>query len=335
MELYCDHSLRSSAISFDFSFGYCNIYSYCLRGQEIETHFTQLSANPPSARDRLSLPGDHQTPLWILAHPAKDTLPAVELGRACIRYVRTRYSRHYVELGTTFDQYLKGLGRKKRCELRRKMRKFARPDSVSFREYRSPEEIRSFYGPSLMVSRLSFQKRLGHGLPENPEFLTHLMQLAENGAVRAYLLFCDERPAAFMLCYANGGWLTGERCGYDPSLAHLSPGSALIGYILERLFAEQAFRMFDFGPGDSDYKAFFATGSIPCADVYYLPRNLRNLAFVTAHSANVALWRMTTAVLDALRVKDRLKKLARNGWERPRKAYAIKDDTRAPASQTN
>lgn len=335
MELYCNHLLRSAAVTFDFSFGYCNIYPYSLRGQAIETHFTGLSANPPSARDRLSLPGDHQTPLWILAHPAKDNLPTVELGRSCIRYVRTRYSRYYIELSTTFEQYLKDLGRKKRCELRRKMRKFARPGSIFFREYRSPEEIRSFYEPSLMVSRLSFQKRLGHGLPEDPEFLRHLMRLAEQDAVRGYLLFCDERPAAFMLCYVNGAWLTGERCGYDPSLAQLSPGSALIGYMLEHLFAEQAFRMFDFGAGESDYKAFFATGSFPCADVYYFPWNVRNLAFVIAHSTNVALWQLTAAVLDALHVKDWLKKLARNGWERPRKPYAIKNDTCATARQTN
>ena len=197
------------------------------------------------------------------------------------------------------------------------MRKFARVGSTPFREYRSAKEIRAFYDSALTVSRQSFQKRIGHGLPEDPGFLAKLIRLAEQDKVRGYLLFYDDRPAAFNLCYVNGDWLTGELCGYDPSLSHLSPGNALIGSILERLFEEQDFRMLDLGTGDADYKAFFATGSVPCTDVYYFPRTLKNIALVIAHWATAVLWQWTTRMLDALHVKDRLKKLARNGWKKP------------------
>jgi CelD/BcsL family acetyltransferase involved in cellulose biosynthesis len=129
-------------------------------------------------------------------------------------------------------------------------------------------------------------------------------------------LFYGERPAAFALCRANGAWLTGELCGYDSALSQLSPGNTLMAYILERLFAEQRFQRLDFGTGEADYKAFFATGSVPCADVYYFRRSVTNIALVIAHWATAVVWQCTTRILDMLNVRNRLKKLARNGWKR-------------------
>jgi len=255
--------------------------------------------------------------VWILPHPVKETLPTLEFGRSVFRYVPNHYPRYYVELSGSFEQYLQRFSRKRRHELRRKMRKFARKESTFFREYRSPQEMRFFYDSALTVSRRSFQKRIGHGLPEEPAFFANLVSLAEQDKIRGYLLFYDCHPAAFALCHVNGNCLTGELCGYDPSQSHLSPGNALIGYIVERLFEEQQFRMLDLGPGDADYKAFFATGSVPCADVYYFPRSLKNIALVIAHSTTAVLWQWTTRILDALRVRDSLKKLARNGWKKP------------------
>ncbi|MBV9760534.1 MAG: GNAT family N-acetyltransferase [Acidobacteriaceae bacterium] len=196
------------------------------------------------------------------------------------------------------------------------MRKFAGRGGACFREYRSPAEMKEFYESAIIVSRLSFQKRIGHGLPEDRESVAALIRMAEQDCIRGYVLFHEDQPAAFTLCYVNGDWLTGELCGYDPSLSQFSPGNALIGSILERLFEEQRFKMLDLGTGDADYKAFFATGSAPCADMYYFRRTPRNVALVLAHWATTMLWQCTTRILDALQIKYKLKKLARNGWKR-------------------
>lgn len=300
---------------FDFSFGYWRFYTLPMSVQMVTTHFADLPPHPPSARDLVFLPGEGQQPVWIVSHPVKESVPTLEFGPAVIRYVTARYPRYYVQLSGTFEQYLQRLTRKRRGELRRKMRKFAGAGST-LREYRSRAEMSAFYESALTVSRKSFQRRIGHGLPEDPESVARLMRMAEQDRTRGYILFYENHPAAYTLCHVNGDCLTGELCGYDPSLSHLSPGNALIGSMLERLFEERRFQMLDLGTGDADYKAFFATGNVPCADIYYFPRNIKNIALVAAHWTTDFVWQWTTKLLNVLHVRNKLKKLARNGWKK-------------------
>lgn len=315
MESY-EAALAPASKNLEFSFGYWRFYTLSMPVRTVATHFANLPQHPPSAHELLSPPGGKQEPVWIVSHPIENSLSTLEFGPAVIRYVTAHYPRYYVRLNGTFEEYLQRLSRKRRGELRRKMRKFSRAGTPAFQEYRTPEEMRDFYQSALSVSRLSFQKRIGHGLPEDPEFVARLIRMAEQDRVRGYVLFYEDRPAAFTLCYVNGDWLTGELCGYDPSLSQLSPGNALIGWILDNLFKERRFKVLDLGTGDADYKAFFATGNIPCADIYYFPRNAKNTTLVLAHRATTVLWQWTTKILDALQVRYKLKKLARNGWRR-------------------
>ncbi len=304
----------------DFSFGYWRLYAHTAPVQMVNIHFAKLPSHPPSAKNLNCLPVVGKGPLCIVSHPLQEPISTFEVGRSIMRYALTSYRRYYVEFRGTFEQYLQGLGRKRRCELRRKMRKFAPNGAPDFREYKSRGEIREFYDFAIRVSRQSFQKRIGYGLPEDSVFLAQLLRVAEEDRVRGYLLFYDERPAAFLLCYANDTWLTAEICGYDPSLRAFSPGNALLGSVLERLFQNQEFTCFDLGTGDAEYKAFFATDSVTCADVYYFQRSLKNVALVILHRATIVLWQSVISVLNAMRLKDKLKKLARNGWKRPEPA---------------
>jgi CelD/BcsL family acetyltransferase involved in cellulose biosynthesis len=45
--------------------------------------------------------------------------------------------------------------------------------------------------------------------------------------------------------------------GHDPAFGQFSPGTVLLFLILERLFAERRFRVFDFGGMAAEYKVFF------------------------------------------------------------------------------
>lgn len=309
-----DPELSSAEAKLQFCFGYWCFYVHRLRVRMLTNQFRDLPADPPAACDASSLIGETQEPLAILPHPVSKRVSTLEFGSSVLRYVPIRYTRYYVELSGTYDQYLQRFSRKRRGELRRKMRRFSHTRSNFFREYRSPEAIRDFYDLALTVSRQSYQQRLGQGLPEHPGYLAQLIRSAEQDKLRGYLLFFGDRPAAFSMCRIHGASVSGELCGYDSSLSQLSPGSVLIGYILEQLFGEQRFQLLDFGPGEASYKAFFATGSMPCADVYYFPRTIKNMMLVMAHYAVSALWSGTLRILNTLKIKNSLKKLARNGW---------------------
>lgn len=304
-------------ITLEFSLGYWCLYAHPVLARRNTKHFTELPAHPISADDASDLFRTDQRPVSILSHPIRHSLSTVEIGPTTLRYVPARYPRYFVQLSGSFDHYLQGLSRKRRGELLRKMRKFGYPGSSCFQEYRSPDEICKFFDLAIEISRRSFKQHLGYGLPQDSNWLAQLIRLAERDEVRGYILFYAGRPAAFSLCRVQGAWLTGELCGYDTEFSQLSPGNVLISFLLKRLFSEKSFRMLDFGTGDALYKSLFATGNFACADIYYFSRTWKNLGFVLAHWVTVAFWNWITRLLDLFGVRNRLKKLARNGWRRP------------------
>ena len=299
----------------DFSLGYWKLYAQPMRVQMVNKHFADLPPHPPSAAEMVPFTGKDPHSIWILSHPVNQRVATLECSRWMLRYVPVRYPRYYVELRGTFEQYLQRFSRKRRGELRRKMRRFEQAGASFFREYRSGDEMPEFYKYALTVSKQSFQDRLGNGLSNDPHFLARLIQLAKDDRIRGYILFYGEHPVAFASCQANGVWLTGDRCGYDSAMSQLSPGSVLFSCILQRLFAEQRFNRLDFGTGDADYKAHLATSSVPCADVYYFPRTSKTICLVAAHYITATFWSWTKRTLDMLYLNEKLKKLARNKWK--------------------
>jgi CelD/BcsL family acetyltransferase involved in cellulose biosynthesis len=309
-------SLSPADAKLKFTIGYWHLHTHRLPALKVTAYFAELPPHPLSARDIEALPGTARQPLLITSHPIDRDVPALEFGPKVIRYCARCYARSYVSLRGAFEPYLESIRRKRRSELRRKMRRFAQSGPNFFREYRSAEEMRSFFEFAVAVSRRSFQKRLGYGLPETAEYFSDVTRSAGENRIRGYILFYSGQPVAFALCHANGSALTGELCGYDSAFSHLSPGIVLIGYLLEHLFAEQSFETLDLGTGEADYKVFFATGSTPCADVYYFPRSLRSTILVITHYLTAVMWRWIAKILALMRLRDRLKKLFRQGLDR-------------------
>jgi hypothetical protein len=131
---------------------------YAFRGLP-DRHFVDLPAHPVSVRDVLSLPGESQTPVAIVSHPVRH-------ASRCWSLAARRVARYYVELAASFEQYLQRVNRKRRTELRTKNAKGRGGWCGVFREYRSSDEMSAFCDLTLLVSRQSFQKRLGRGLSE-------------------------------------------------------------------------------------------------------------------------------------------------------------------------
>ncbi|HKX31442.1 MAG TPA: GNAT family N-acetyltransferase, partial [Blastocatellia bacterium] len=96
--------------------------------------------------------------------------------------------------------------------------------------------------------------------------------------------------------------------GYDQQYARWSPGTILDYLSIERLFADHRFRLLDLGEGDYEYKRFFSTASIRCADIYYFRDTFRNLSLLRLHSGWNAMLKMGSQSLEKLHLKARLKR---------------------------
>ena len=254
----------------------------------------------------------------VRAYRIEKDLPWLTVLPDAIRYVPNQYDRYFIDFEGTFEGYLSRFSSKSRSTLKRKVRKFSTYAGgvVQWREFRSPDEMQRFYDLAREVSAKTYQERLLHaGLPETPQFRQRMSGLAEAGKARGYVLFHANQPIAYLFCPMEAGVLRYDYVGYDPTYSGWSPGTVLMYHVLERLFAEGGHRVFDFGMGGGPHKEFFSTAKARCADIYYWRRTVRNLATVCLHHATECISRACGRVLEALKVKGRVKKLLR-GWHR-------------------
>jgi CelD/BcsL family acetyltransferase involved in cellulose biosynthesis len=252
----------------------------------------------------------------IRSLPIRVEQPKWRIVGGYISYTPLQYQRYYIDLRQSFAEYKAKFSAKSRSTLARKVRKFAEHSGgeVQWRCYSSAEEMREFHHLARQVSAKTYQERLlDAGLPESAAFRQETERLAACGRARAYILFDADKPIAFLFCPVREGVLLYQYLGYDPAYMSWSPGTVLQWQALEAIFGERRFAFFDFTEGQSDHKRFFATGSVHCANVFFLRRNLCNLSLVLGHMGLEASSERAGALLDRLGMKGRVKKLIRFG----------------------
>jgi CelD/BcsL family acetyltransferase involved in cellulose biosynthesis len=235
-------------------------------------------------------------------------------GRGAIRYVPRQYKRFFIDLRSSFPEYLAKFSAKTRSTLARKVRKFqdASGGRIEWREFKSPGEILGFYEQARAVSRLTYQEQLLKcGLPDSKAFRENLLSRSEAEAVRGYLLSIGGRPISYLYCPIADGVISYDHVGYDPAYAKLSPGTVLLYLVIESLFEAGQFSLFDFTEGEGSHKELFANHSIYCADVIYVRKQVSNRLKVSAHRLFEGASEYGVMIVTALGVKRALKKLLR------------------------
>jgi SAM-dependent methyltransferase len=214
-------------------------------------------------------------------------------GRA-IRYVPYRGKRYFIDLSSgCFADYLKRFSSNTRNRLKRQLRRLIKHarGTVDVLCYASPQEISEFREHAIAVSRVSYQSEIGWGFPESEEYKVHLISEAAKGRIRGYILMAAGRPISYGMCRTEIDIITYLLIGYDPEYKQFSPGTILLLRIVEALFAEHRFRLFDLGGHAANYKAFHATGSVDYLRVIWMPLTAKNLALVGAHWISLQAWR--------------------------------------------
>ncbi len=175
--------------------------------------------------------------------------------------LETQIAQHEVtavlELPDTFEQYLAGLPKKERHELRRKRRRFDNELGSSVVERWSGKEA---------VALFATFHRLSSG--DKGEFMTEDMEMfflalhTEAGGVVDVLLDGSGRPASAMFSFEDATGFYLYNSAFEPELRMHSPGNVMLSHLIERSI-EQGRRVFDFLKGDEAYK--FRLGAQPRA----------------------------------------------------------------------
>ncbi|WP_174292886.1 GNAT family N-acetyltransferase [Sphingomonas bacterium] len=208
-----------------------------------------------------------------------DRMQAIHAPGLLVR-VRQRYRRYWIDLTAGEAAWLAGLSANARAGLKRKARKLAAMPGFAITRHAAPDEIAAFHPLARAVSATTYQERLlGSGLPAEP---AGLVALAAADRVRAWLLWLDGAPVAYLACTADGATLRYDHVGHDPERGSLSPGSVLQAEALRDLLAEGRFARFDFTEGEGQHKRGLATGGVECVDLLLLRPTLVNRATLAA-----------------------------------------------------
>ncbi|MBT3338295.1 MAG: GNAT family N-acetyltransferase [Anaerolineae bacterium] len=163
----------------------------------------------------------------------------------------------YVALPGSFDEYLAGVKKKQRHEIRRKMRR-ATADEREVTWYIVDDETK-------LDKNIEAFCQLMTQDPEKQAFLTQTMKSQMNAAIHAafdagwlqlaFLEVDGEKAAGYLnFDYDNRIWVYNS--GLDMKFRDLSPGWVLLGYLLQ--WANENSRSeFDFMRGDESYKYKF------------------------------------------------------------------------------
>ncbi len=163
----------------------------------------------------------------------------------------------YVPLPGDFDEYLAGLNKKQRHEIRRKMRRAA--------AYEKPVRWYVVEDEAALDEEIEACCRLMAQDPEKQAFLSQTMRTQMRtmiyaafraGWLQLAFLEVDGEKAAGYLNFDYGGRIYVYNSGLDQRFRALSPGWVLLGHLLQ--WANENGRTeFDFMRGDEDYKYKF------------------------------------------------------------------------------
>lgn len=242
--------------------------------------------------------------------------PTLRWAEDHLRYTPLQYQRYYIDMRQSFDEYKNKFSSKTRSTISRKIKKYAEycGGEVSWKIYRTPDDMPEFFRLARSVSETTYQEKLlDAGLPNSEKFLGEMKRLAQEGNVRGFILFHQDQPVSYLYCPVVNNVLIYAFLGYRPDYMGHSVGTVLQWLALESLFKEQSFRFFDFTEGESEHKKLFATDSVRCANVYFLRKNLRNIFLLYTHRAVNNFGEAIGSTLNQLGLKAKARKLLRFG----------------------
>ncbi len=159
-----------------------------------------------------------------------------------------------VLLPDTWEEYLAGLSKKDRHELRRKFRRLDSGDSQRWYCVTDPAGAKDRVGDFITLMRQSREDKDVYMTPERERFFYRIAErTAQLGVLRLFFLELDGKPVATTLCFDYGTSRLLYNSGYDPAYSYYSVG-LLLNALALRDAIEQGKRYFDFMRGPEPYK---------------------------------------------------------------------------------
>ena len=172
------------------------------------------------------------------------------------------------------DELFTNMGSKQKHEIFRKERRIQKEfdRKITFCCYKKKDEITRLCDDIEKVSRNSFLRIFGFGFINNNVYKNFLSISAKRGWLRGYLLYTDEMPCAYYICFIFKETFYFRSSGFDERYKNHSPGVVLLKHVLEDIYKhEENIKEIDWGIGDKIFKKHFGNYSSKVGSIYIFP----------------------------------------------------------------
>lgn len=166
-------------------------------------------------------------------------------------------------LPSSWEEYLAGLGKKKRHELERKTRRFDREAPAAVLRTATDETLEADIEAFINLHKTSAGEKGEFMLPAREAFFRDIARtLQPKGMLSLDFLELDGRPLAATISFRYDGVFYLYNSAYDLELRAISPGLILVARLIARSIEEGA-RRFDFLRGRERYKYDLGAEALP------------------------------------------------------------------------
>ena len=173
-----------------------------------------------------------------------------------------------ITLPPSWDDYLAGINKKQRHEIRRKMRKIEREAETEWYVVESEAEVSAAMAVFIDLHQKSTQDKEDFWNENMVAFFNAIaIETARAGWLKLYFIRVNGVNAAAMLCFDFNNEFLLYNSSYDPAqFFELSPGNVLTSYTIQHAISLGRAR-YDFLRGDEVYKFRFGAEPEPVFDL--------------------------------------------------------------------
>ena len=201
----------------------------------------------------------------IETSPTLTYLPDLARQRGYSVQVEQEDTSSGIELPATWDEYLSGLSRKDRHELRRKFRRLEALPNWRWYCITDQEEVDARLPDFIDLMRMSRQEKSEYMTGDRESFFHRITsRMAQLGLLRLYFLEIDGQAVAASLCFDYASSRLLYNSGYNPEFGYYSVGLLLNALCLRSAIEEgggsgaaagyKRISYFDFLRGSESYK---------------------------------------------------------------------------------
>src|SRR5689334_10624048 len=210
------NSVTQHDIEFKYRLGELTIWS-AMRRLYVRNCNSRRIFEHPETVERVGQLNGIEPDTLIRSQPTATVLPTITCSDTSVIYVPHQYQRCFVDLRGSYEEYLRKFSAKSRGNLLKKLRVF---DQISggrtdWRLYKTPEQMAEFYSHARKISANTYQETMfDMGLPQNDAFQREMVEAAARDSVRAYLIFLQNQPVAYLYCPVHEGAVIYMYLGY-------------------------------------------------------------------------------------------------------------------------